>query len=79
MVKNMSANTGDTGDVGSIPGSRFAGGGTGNSLQYSCLENSVDRGPWQATTQRIFFPVLWSCQSPGIKPLPFKQFCFRKV
>ena len=41
MVKNPSANVGD---VGSIPGSgRFPGGGNGNLLQYSCLENSMDR------------------------------------
>ena len=40
MVKNPSANPGDAGDVGSIPGSgRFPGGGYGNPLQYSCLEN----------------------------------------
>ena len=41
MVKNPSANVRD---VGSIPGSgRFPGGGNGNLLQYSCLENSMDR------------------------------------
>ena len=44
MVENPSANTGD---VGSIPGSeRCPGGGHGNPLQYSCLENPVDRGAW---------------------------------
>ena len=38
------------GDVGSIPGSgRFPGVGNGNPLQYSCLEDSIDRGAWQAT------------------------------
>ena len=37
------------GDLGSIPGSgRFPGEGSGNPLQYSCLENSMDRGAWQA-------------------------------
>ena len=37
-------------DVGSIPGlGRFSGGGHGNPLQYSCLENAMDRGAWQAT------------------------------
>ena len=47
MVKNLSANAGDTGDVSSIPGlGRFPGGGNGNPLQYSCLENSMDRGAW---------------------------------
>ena len=38
------------GELGSIPGSgRSPGGGSGNPLQYSCLENPVDRGAWQAT------------------------------
>ena len=47
MVKNLPANAGDTGDTGSIPGSgRFPGIGNGNPLQYSCLDNSMDRGTW---------------------------------
>ena len=46
VVKNLPANAGD---AGSIPGSgRYPEGGHGNSLQYSCLENPVDRGAWQA-------------------------------
>ena len=49
MVKNLPANAGDIRDVGSIPGSgRSAGEGHGNPLQYSCLENPMDRGAWQA-------------------------------
>ena len=41
-------------DLGSIPGSgRSPGGGHGNPLQYSCLENSVDRETWQATVHRV--------------------------
>ena len=41
---------GDAGDMGQIPGSeRFHGGGNGNPLQNSCLENLVDRGAWWAT------------------------------
>ena len=49
MVKNLPANAGDVTDMGSIPGTgRFLGGGNGNPLQYSCLENSTDRGAWQA-------------------------------
>ena len=49
MVKNLPANAGDKGDVGSIPGSgRSPGGGHGNPLQYSHLENPMDRGAWQA-------------------------------
>ena len=45
LVKNLPANEGDTRDVGLIPGSgRSPGEGNGNPLQYSCLENSMDRG-----------------------------------
>ena len=48
-VKNPSADAGDTGEAGSIPGlGSSPGGGNGNSLQYSCLENPMDRGAWQA-------------------------------
>ena len=48
MVKNLPANAGDAEDSGSIPGlGRFPGGGNGNPLQYSCLENPVDRGAWR--------------------------------
>ena len=50
MVKNSPANAGDTGDMGLIPRSgRSPGGGNDNPLQYSCLENSMDRGAWWAT------------------------------
>ena len=52
MVKNPPANAGDTRDMGSLPGSGVSpGGGNGNPLQYSCLENSMDRGAWQAMVQ----------------------------
>ena len=45
VLKNLAANAGDAGDMGSIPGSgRSPGEGNGNPFQYSCLENSVDRG-----------------------------------
>ena len=45
VIKSLLANVGDTGDSGSIPGSgRSPRGGNGNPLQYSCLENLVDRG-----------------------------------
>ena len=48
-MKNLSANARDTGDVGSISGSgRSPGVGNGNPLQYSCLENPMDRRAWQA-------------------------------
>ena len=50
MVKNLPANAGDVRDVGSIPGlGRVLGAGNGNTLQYSCLENSMDKRPcWAA-------------------------------
>ena len=52
MVKNPVANVGDIRDAGSIPGlERSLGGRPSNSLQYSCLKNPMDRGPWQATVQ----------------------------
>ena len=48
--KESACNAGDTGDVSSIPGSgRSPREGNGNLLQYSCLENPMDRGSWQAT------------------------------
>ena len=44
----------NAGDVGSIPGSgRLPGDGNGNLLQYSCLENSMDRGAWQTTVHGV--------------------------
>ena len=47
MVKNLPANAGDIRDTGLIPGlGKSLGGGRGNSLQYSCLENPMDRGVW---------------------------------
>ena len=50
LVKNPPANAGDVRDMVSIPGSgRSAGGGHGNPLQDSCLENPMDRGGWRAT------------------------------
>ena len=53
LVKNVPANAGDARDTGSSPRSgRFPGERNGNPLQYSCLENSVDRGAWWA----IFSP-----------------------
>ena len=54
MVKNSPANAGDVRDAGSVPGSgRSPGGQHGNPLQYSCLENSLDRGAWQATVHGV--------------------------
>ena len=54
VVKNPPANAGDIGDTGSIPGSgRSPGEGNGNPLQYSCLENHMDRGAWQVTVHGV--------------------------
>ena len=54
MVNNLPANAGDISEVGWIPGSgRSPGGGHGNPLQYSCLENPLDRETWQAVVHRI--------------------------
>ena len=53
-VEKVPANAGDTRDAGSIPGSeRSPGEGNGNPLQYSCLENSMDRGAWQAAVRGV--------------------------
>ena len=52
--KNAPAHSGDIIDPGSIPGlGRSPGGGHGNPLQYSCLENPMDRGTWRATVHRV--------------------------
>ena len=54
VVNNPPANAGDGTDVGLIPGSgRSPGEGHGNSLQYSCLENPMDREAWRATVHRV--------------------------
>ena len=54
MVKNLPANAGDVRDTGSIPGlGRSSGEGHGNLLQYSCLENPMDRRAWQAAIHGI--------------------------
>ena len=52
--KESACNSGATEDVGSIPGwERSPGGGHGNPLQYSCVENPKDRGAWWATVHRV--------------------------
>ena len=49
VIKNMPASSGDIRDAGSVPGlGRSPGGGNGNPVWYSCLENLMDRGAWQA-------------------------------
>ena len=57
VIKNYA---GDIRDLGSIPGlGRFSGGVHGNSLQYSCLENPMDRGAWWATVHRVANSQTW--------------------
>ena len=54
MVKNLPANAGDIRNAVLIPGlGRSPGGGHGNPLQYSCLENHKDRGAWWATVHTV--------------------------
>ena len=54
MLKKPPANVGDLRDLGSIPGSgKSPGGGNGNPLRCSCLENPMDRGAWQATVPGV--------------------------
>ena len=54
MGKDTARNTGGTGDVGSVPRlGRSPGGGNGNPLQYSGLENPMDRGAWRATVHGV--------------------------
>ena len=54
VITNSPANAGDIRDAGSVPGlGRSPGGGHGNPLQHSCLENPMDREPWQATVHRV--------------------------
>ena len=54
MAQTVKASAYNSGDLGSIPGlGRSPGEGNGNPLQYSCLENPVDRGAWQATVHGV--------------------------
>ena len=73
MVKNLPASTGDIRDRGSIPGSgRSPERGYGNPLQYSCLENAMDRGAWLATIHRVTRSMLSthaSFRNTGLNPL----------
>ena len=52
--RECTCNAGDAGDMGSIPGlGRSPGEGNGNPLQYSCLENSMDRRTWGTTVDEV--------------------------
>ena len=71
LVKNPSANVGDIREVGSIPESgRSPGGGHGNPLQYSCLENPMDREAWQDTVHGV------AESQTRLKRLTFSLFSF---
>ena len=60
VVKKPLAKAGYLRDVGSVPRlGRCPGGGNGNPLQYSCLENSMDRRAWQATVHRVTQSQMW--------------------
>ena len=79
VVKNLPVNAGDIRGAASIPGSgRSPGGGHGNPLQYSCLENPMDRGTWRATILRITksqtrLKWLWYiCTRPHWQPGPLE-------
>ena len=54
VVKNPTTNAGDIRDMGSVPGlGRSPARGNGDPLQYSCLENAMDRGAWRATDHGV--------------------------
>ena len=70
MVKNPPASAGDAGEVGSIPASgRSPGGGDGNLLQYSRLENRMDRGAWRATVHEVTKNQTWQSDRAGTYPV----------
>ena len=78
-VKKPPANAEDIRDTGSIPGlGRSPGEGHGNPLQYSCLENPMDRGAWGATVHRVILAgkkiVLLH---PDIRCLTIIMFCLK--
>jgi len=72
----MPADAGDTRDTGSIPGlGRSPGGGNGNPLQYSCLENPMDRGAWWASGHRVTKnrTQLSEYKHTGVRFCPFQE------
>ena len=74
MVKNPSANAGDP---GLIPGlGRSPGEGNGNPLQYSCLENPMDRGAWWATVHGIPKGSTQLSDTQDMKPPAFSEISF---
>ena len=66
MVKNLPANAGHAGDAGLISGSgRSPGKGNGNPIQYSCLENLIDRGVWWPTVLGV--TIEHTCNTAYVK------------
>jgi len=72
LVKNLPANAEDTRDIDWIPGlGRCPGEGNCNPLQYSCLENPIDRGAWQATIRGVKKSQTWlSTHTDQCLPIP---------
>ena len=70
VAKNLPANARDVKDTGSVPVlGRSPGGGHGSSLQYSCLENPMDRGTWWVTVHGVTEGQLSTCPpSPRVGP-----------
>ena len=67
MVKNPPANAGDARDESSIPGrGRSPEEGNGNPLQYSCLENPIDRGAWWATVHGVVTSQAQDCRMAAV-------------
>ena len=78
-VKNLPDNAGDLRDVGSTSGlGRSPRRGNGNPLQYSCLENSIDRGLWQATVHGVAKSSAWlsdwACMNLKIRSLKWTAY-----
>ena len=78
VVRNLPANVGDARDTGSIPGSgRSPGEGSGNSLQYSCLRNPMDRGAWQVQSMgSLGIQSMGSQRAAGMKLVDWLYFYF---
>ena len=74
MVKNLPANAGDIRDLGLISGSgRSPGGGHDNTLQYSCLENPMDRGAWWPIVHGVIQSRTRLKQLGSSSSIPFKS------
>ena len=84
MVKESTCNVGDTGDEGSMLGlERFPREGNGNSLQYSCLKNLMDRGAWglqSMGSQRVGHNWSdWACTHAILRNLQHFHFAFSRA